>query len=300
MSASTGLTREICLMDIEGDSTPKRKSRVAIFAVRSPAMREQLEKFSRKEEITEEERKNQETGSGGRVAFSTPVSAIKTRREIKDSKNEGKALPVKTTRFDLPPPVTTPNPPDLHQESSADDHRSPQGISPIKTPASSGNNFTPFRTPKSVRRGAQGNLNRSDDRILGTPDYLAPELLLKQGHGPAVDWWALGVCLYEFCTGIPPFNDETPQAVFANILARDIPWPEEDEVLSESCMKAIDALLTLDQTLRPSAKEVRNMEFFAKFPWESPRDATPPFVPQPDDNFDTCYFQGKCLSLRHH
>lgn len=42
----------------------------------------------------------------------------------------------------------------------------------------------------------------------------------RQGHGPEVDWWALGVCLYEFMTGVPPFNDETPQKVFDNILSR--------------------------------------------------------------------------------
>lgn len=77
---------------------------------------------------------------------------------------------------------------------------------------------TPFRTPKSVRRHAL----KSDERIFGTPDYLAPELLLMQGHGPAVDWWALGVCLYEFMTGIPPFNDETPEKVFENILNKSI------------------------------------------------------------------------------
>lgn len=38
--------------------------------------------------------------------------------------------------------------------------------------------------------------------------------------GPSVDWWALGVCLFEFLTGIPPFNDETPALVFQNILKR--------------------------------------------------------------------------------
>ncbi|XP_066136701.1 serine/threonine-protein kinase greatwall isoform X2 [Saccopteryx bilineata] len=69
---------------------------------------------------------------------------------------------------------------------------------------------TPYRTPKSVRRGAAP---ADDGRILGTPDYLAPELLLGRAHGPAVDWWALGVCLFEFLTGIPPFNDETPQQI---------------------------------------------------------------------------------------
>lgn len=43
---------------------------------------------------------------------------------------------------------------------------------------------------------------------------------LRHGHGKSVDWWALGVCLYEFLTGVPPFNDETPQKVFENILSR--------------------------------------------------------------------------------
>ena len=45
--------------------------------------------------------------------------------------------------------------------------------------------------------------------------------------GPSVDWWALGVCLFEFMTGLPPFNDETPQAVFNNILNRGIYIPNK-------------------------------------------------------------------------
>ncbi|XP_037285288.2 serine/threonine-protein kinase greatwall isoform X3 [Rhipicephalus microplus] len=65
------------------------------------------------------------------------------------------------------------------------------------------------RTPK---------VSRGQHRLLGTPDYLAPELLLGQKHGAPVDWWALGICLYEFMTGIPPFCDQSPEAVFANIL----------------------------------------------------------------------------------
>jgi serine/threonine-protein kinase greatwall len=110
-----------------------------------------------------------------------------------------------------------------------------------------------------------------------------------------VDWWALGVCLFEFCTGVPPFNDETPQAVFTNILARDVPWPEGEESLSVNAIETIDALLTLDQIARPTAKEVRAMKLFEQFPWDEPHKATPPFVPQPDDNYDTCYFQGTSI-----
>lgn len=98
-----------------------------------------------------------------------------------------------------------------------------------------------------------------------------------------VDWWALGVCLFEFLTGVPPFNDETPQLVFQNILNRgeaaanryrcslkcgtgmscftkwlwiilDIPWPEEEEELSANSRNAIDILLTMDMTKRAGLK----------------------------------------------
>jgi serine/threonine protein kinase len=54
--------------------------------------------------------------------------------------------------------------------------------------------------------------------VLGTPDYLAPELLLGLKHGSKVDWFALGVMVYEFLVGVPPFNDETPEDIFRNIL----------------------------------------------------------------------------------
>ena len=52
----------------------------------------------------------------------------------------------------------------------------------------------------------------------GTPDYLAPELLQHIPHSFAVDWWGLGVCLYEFMIGIPPFTADSPEDVFDNIL----------------------------------------------------------------------------------
>lgn len=50
-------------------------------------------------------------------------------------------------------------------------------------------------------------------RAVGTPDYLAPELLLGTGHGAEVDWWSLGAILYEFVTGVPPFNADSPEVL---------------------------------------------------------------------------------------
>lgn len=310
--ATTGLTCEIDAMDLDVDKTPKRNNRDPIFSYTSPMIDDAL--YTKTADVivglanndgnrTPNQDTEQDTGSTGRVAFSTPVSSARRRdcdneKQQKLQEEEEDARTLIKTRFRLPPPSASHSVPDLHTDlnNTSQDHRSPiKGISPIKTPANSNNCYTPYRTPKSVRRGGQAGTNRSDDRILGTPDYLAPELLLRQGHGPAVDWWALGVCLYEFCTGLPPFNDETPQAVFANILARDVPWPEDEEALSSAATDAIDALLTLEQTARPSAKEVRAMALFCEFPWDEPLKAVPPFIPQPDDKYDTCYFQGTWL-----
>nr|XP_012632756.1 serine/threonine-protein kinase greatwall isoform X1 [Microcebus murinus] len=149
---------------------------------------------------------------------------------------------------------------------------------------------TPYRTPKSVRRGAAP---ADDGRILGTPDYLAPELLLGRAHGPAVDWWALGVCLFEFLTGIPPFNDETPQQVFQNILKRDIPWPEGEEKLSDNAQSAVEILLTIDDTKRAGMKELKHHPLFSDVDWENLQHQTMPFIPQPDGETDTSYFEAR-------
>ncbi|XP_011502654.1 PREDICTED: serine/threonine-protein kinase greatwall [Ceratosolen solmsi marchali] len=297
---STGLTREICLIGLDGDLTPKRKNCGQTYTCRSPPTAAMT--IIHKSQEADGTAKMEGDSESARVAFSTPVSSTKQRLcndEAVFKKEEEKSLLIKTTRFDLPPTSTTSDTTneDLNIEHHVQ-HRSPQDISPIKTPASSGNNFTTYRTPKSVRRGTQAGINRSDDRILGTPDYLAPELLLRQGQLQVIIWWALGVCLFEFCTGVPPFNDETPQAVFTNILARDVPWPEGEESLSVNAIEAIDALLTLDQIARPTAKEVRTMKLFQQFPWNEPHKAMPPFVPQPDDNYDTCYFQARNI-LQH-
>ncbi|XP_007420824.1 serine/threonine-protein kinase greatwall isoform X2 [Python bivittatus] len=153
-----------------------------------------------------------------------------------------------------------------------------------------GNVGTPYRTPKSVRRGAAPV---EGERILGTPDYLAPELLFAKTHGAAVDWWALGVCLFEFLTGIPPFNDETPQQVFQNILKRDIPWPEGEEKLSDNAQNAIDILLTVDSAKRAGLKELKLHPFFHGVDWDNLRNQTMPFIPQPNDETDTSYFEAR-------
>lgn len=63
----------------------------------------------------------------------------------------------------------------------------------------------------------------------GTPEYVSPEMLSGTAHGKAVDWWAVGILIYELLAGIPPFYDEDHKVMFNNILYGDILWPDKNE-----------------------------------------------------------------------
>nr|VZI32634.1 unnamed protein product [Spirometra erinaceieuropaei] len=121
-----------------------------------------------------------------------------------------------------------------------------------------------------------------------------PESIRAQDN-PAIDWWAMGVILFEMLTGVTPFADETPEAIFNNILTADIPWPEADteDCLSEPSRQLITGLLSRspEERMRLVAG-IRKHEFFAHIgSWEQLSQVEMPFVPCPDDDSDTGYFE---------
>ncbi|CAG8437191.1 10667_t:CDS:10 [Ambispora gerdemannii] len=133
---------------------------------------------------------------------------------------------------------------------------------------------------------------QSSKALLGTPDYLAPELLLGIGHTTAVDWWSLGVCLFEFLCGYPPFMEESPEAIFKNILQHAIQWPEEG-TLSDNARDLISKLLTREPEKRLTGSELKAHPFFDGINWENIRNQRAPFVPSPNDEQDTSYFDAR-------
>lgn len=129
--------------------------------------------------------------------------------------------------------------------------------------------------------------------FVGTPDYLAPEVILGTGHSFSVDWWALGVILFEFLTGIPPFNAETEQQIYENIINRRIPWEYLPDEVSQEARDLIDRLLCLSTEDRLGAKgatEVKAHPFFKGVDWKTVSKENPPFKPNLDDDEDTSYF----------
>ncbi|EYU36229.1 hypothetical protein MIMGU_mgv1a0015913mg, partial [Erythranthe guttata] len=70
---------------------------------------------------------------------------------------------------------------------------------------------------------------RASNSFVGTEEYIAPEIITGAGHTSAVDWWALGILLYEMLYGYTPFRGKTRQKTFANILHKDLKFPRSKE-----------------------------------------------------------------------
>ena len=83
--------------------------------------------------------------------------------------------------------------------------------------------------------------------LCGTPEYLAPEIILSKGHGKAVDWWALGILMYEMLAGYAPFYDEDPLGIYQKILEGKLKFPWHFDRHSKDLIKK---LLTADLSKR--------------------------------------------------
>ncbi len=87
--------------------------------------------------------------------------------------------------------------------------------------------------------------------VAGSPYYMAPEVLLMQGHDTQADWWSLGILIYEMLTGLPPFYSADAKEAYSKLLTQPIPFPDH---VSPPARKLIVALLDTDPNTRLGAR----------------------------------------------
>lgn len=126
--------------------------------------------------------------------------------------------------------------------------------------------------------------------ICGTPEYIAPEVLKAEGQTEKLDYWSLGVFLYEMLHGTSPFLANTREQLFANIINANYQINVRLEPAAKSLIKM---LLKVNPEERPNLETVKSQRFFAGVDWERLRkkQVSPPIKPQLKGKSDLAYFR---------
>jgi len=132
------------------------------------------------------------------------------------------------------------------------------------------------------------------DTFCGTPEYLAPEIVTGVGHDKAVDWWSLGILLYELTVGIPPFYSQNVNEMYNKIQHGVLRFPP---FLSEPAKALIVALLNRDPKKRlgsaDDVNDIRQHPFFKGLNWEKvlKKEVDSGFKPKVKGDLDTDNFE---------
>ncbi|CAO3622555.1 unnamed protein product [Cunninghamella blakesleeana] len=136
--------------------------------------------------------------------------------------------------------------------------------------------------------------NDTTNTFCGTPEFMAPEILLEQKYGRAVDWWAFGVLIYEMLLGQSPFKGEDEDEIFDAILEDEILYPIN---MSKNCVSICQKLLERNPNRRlgsgkTDGLEIRQHPFFSGVNWDdiSAKKVTPPYLPTVTSRADTSNF----------
>lgn len=120
--------------------------------------------------------------------------------------------------------------------------------------------------------------------FVGTHEYLAPEIVSGEGHGSPVDWWTLGIFIYELFYGVTPFKGIDHDLTLANIVARALEFPK-DPAIPAAAKDLISQLLVKDPARRlgstTGSSAIKHHPFFQGINWALLRCTTPPYVPPP-------------------
>ncbi|XP_042453368.1 serine/threonine-protein kinase 38-like isoform X2 [Zingiber officinale] len=173
------------------------------------------------------------------------------------------------------------NEPEYQPGGNLDDRRS--SVSPA-----------PRRTQQEQLQHWQKNRRMLAYSTVGTPDYIAPEVLLKKGYGMECDWWSLGAIMYEMLVGYPPFYSEDPMSTCRKIVnwRNHLKFPEEAKLSAEAKDLVSRLLCNVEHRLgTKGAHEIKAHPWFRGIQWERLYQMEAAFKPEVNDELDTQNFE---------
>ncbi|KAG9341805.1 hypothetical protein JZ751_018527, partial [Albula glossodonta] len=130
----------------------------------------------------------------------------------------------------------------------------------------------------------------------GTPEYVAPEIILNKGHDISADYWSLGILMYELLTGSPPFSGPDPMKTY-NIILRGIDMIEFPKKITKNAGNLIKKLCRDNPSerlgnLKNGVKDIQKHKWFEGFNWDGLHKGTltPPIIPNVTSSTDTSNF----------
>ncbi|THG97893.1 hypothetical protein EW026_g4205 [Hermanssonia centrifuga] len=151
---------------------------------------------------------------------------------------------------------------------------------------------------RSIYRSIRHSDPRYADSIVGSPDYMAPEVLRGKPYTFSVDFWSLGCILFEFLAGFPPFTGSTPEETWTNLKnwTKVLSRPEYDRPedlifnIDDIAWDAVTRLIAHASVRYATLDQVKKHPFFNGVKWDNLRSIDSPFVPELNGDFDTGYY----------
>ncbi|KAF6983002.1 hypothetical protein CFC21_001306 [Triticum aestivum] len=151
-----------------------------------------------------------------------------------------------------------------------------------------------WRSPNEQLQHWQKNRRKLAFSTVGTPDYIAPEVLLKKGYGVECDWWSLGAIMYEMLVGYPPFYSDDPITTCRKIVhwRSYLKFPENPRLSPEAKDLICRFLCDVDHRIGSGgADQIKAHPWFHGVEWDKLYEMEAAFKPQVNDELDTQNFQ---------